>query len=179
MKKGETLSEFEEFVRNAYLSKSRHFHAATRHTAFNSWIGVPAVLINIALGSVLFRFLGEAIPKNASWIAASLALVAALLTGIQTFFNFSRMSDGHRRIGNRYTSVQKKAELLIAKFKDGLIDLQELSEEFDALFETYKQINLDGENFPTGKRDFHWALGEEHIRTEGKKQRTPPKADPS
>ncbi len=167
----ETEKLLEELARNASISRYRHFMSAGRHNSLNSWIGVPVVLINIALGSIFFAALSEDIPSYAKWISAGLALTAALLSGIQTFFNFTKMFEGHRRLGNRYLELVREIEGLLASFHDGIMQMDELSARIEAVNKSYIRINHDSEDFPTGDRAFKEALKQEGKRIESKNMR--------
>ena len=130
-------------IRNASLSRYRHFFEANRHSYLNCWIGGPVVLINIALGSTFFALIDKDIPEIAKWAAAGFALCAALLSGIQTFFNFSKMFEGHRKLGNRYLEIVRELEKINAYFKDGVINDDEFHKEIDSIYIRYLELNED------------------------------------
>lgn len=167
----ETEKALLEQVRNASLGRYRHFESAGRHDSWNSWIGVPVVLVNVLLSSVFFWALTEDIPQIMKWVAAFLALVAAMLSGLQTFFSFSRMFEGHRRLGNRYLEIMRETERVIALKKDRAIEEDEFMARAENLFRSYQQINRDGEGFPTKQKDFEKALKQENLRVSSSSSR--------
>jgi hypothetical protein len=113
----------EELCRNCNIGKYRHFNAAARAKRLNDSLGIPVVAINIVLGSVFFVALSQDLPAIAKWGGGFLALTAALISGIATFFNFGKQFEGHRGIANKYVNLAAKCETTIARFQDGLVDL--------------------------------------------------------
>jgi len=160
----ETKKLVDELIRNSSISRYRHFYEATRHSSFNSWIGVPVVLINIALGSTFFALIDRDVPEIAKWAAAGLALIAALLSGIQTFFNFSKMFEGHRKLGNRYLEIVRELEKLSAYKSDNVISSEDFHERFDFLHKRYLELNEDSSDFSTSQAAMKIALHEEDLR---------------
>ena len=164
MKPQTNLDLLSELCNNANLGKYRHFHAAQTNSRRNSLIGIPVVIINIAMGSAFFVTLTQDLASYAKWIGAFLGLAAAVGSSLQTFLDFSRMIEGHRRIANRYLSLGRDCQYLQSQFNDGLITLPALSQRLGALLEEYSEVNVDAEAFPTGKREFKAALKLERER---------------
>lgn len=172
----ETAKLANELIRNSSISRYRHFYEATRHSSFNSWIGVPVVLINIALGSTFFALIDKDVPEVAKWAAAGLALVAALLSGIQTFFNFSKMFEGHRKLGNRYLEIVRELEKLLAYQRDNVISSEDFHERFDLLHKRYLELNEDSSDFSTSQSAMKMALSQEDLRVSSLASRTSKKS---
>lgn len=163
-----SLEHIERLRKHAFLGKHKHFRAANRCKKRHASLGVPAVLINLIIGSILFSIITEDAPEFAKYSGAVLALIAACLSAIQTYFNFQKSSDGHRAIGNRYIAIERKCEHLMALYCDELISLTELGTEMEKLEATYQEINQEGEAFPTNQKDYSFALsrGEEKSKLE-------------
>jgi hypothetical protein len=153
-----------ELCNNANLGKYRHFHAAEMKNGINSFIGVAVIVVNLALGSAFFVALTQELAVYAKWTAGFLGLLAAIGSSLQTFFGFSRKVEGYRRTANRYLSLARECQYLQTQFNDGLVDLSTLSERLRVLLEQYNAINVEAENFPTGKRQFKAALRLERQR---------------
>jgi len=166
-----TVRFLEEICRNASLSKYRHFYAASRNKRLNNLIGVPVVIINIALGSVLFFALSEDLPTIIKWTGAFLALGAATCSGIQTFFNFSCQFEGHRAIANKYLKIAYECQGLLSRYRDGLIKLEQLSSQLKDIQHIYNLTNEEAEVFPTSEKDYNRALLKEKERAEGLSER--------
>lgn len=150
----ETIVFLESIATNSRLNKRQHFYAGERNQFYNNIFGSSAVIINVMLGSVLFITVTNTIPDFAKWLSGFMAMIAAVCSGIQTFFNFHKQSQGHRRIANRYLEVQRECEYLLAKYKDNPIEIELLQEKVERLTDKYNTINNDAEDFPTEDQDF-------------------------
>lgn len=154
----QTLVVLSQLRRNSRINKHQHFCAGERNHFYNSIFGSVAIIINVFLGSLLFITVSETLPEIAKWISAFLAMLAAACGGIQTFFNFQKVFEGHRKIANRYLDIQRECERIIALFADNLIDKERLASEMDVISKEYGRVNSDAEVFPTGDSDFRKAM---------------------
>ena len=132
---------------NARISKNSHFYASLRRRHLHVLYGLPAVVINLLLGSVFFTLLQAELPDWGKWLGTILALVAAGLGAVQTFFDFNKQCAGHREVGNDYLELARECERLLALLDDGLITLQQLAAELPRLNEEYADINERAERF--------------------------------
>ncbi len=155
-----TVEVLDKLRWNAHLGKHKHFQAGNRGRTHHVTFGIPVVLINIALGSVLFAFLGEdgAFPQWAKWSGATLTLVAAGLGAIQTFFNFEKQYMEHRAVGNEYLGIARECERLLALFFDGLLPLQELSQNIERINTEYAKVNARSEGLTVSPKEYGAAL---------------------
>jgi hypothetical protein len=165
------LARVQELGRNCNLGKYRHFNAASRSRRLNDYLGVPVVVINIVLGSVFFIALSQELPAIAKWSGGFLALTAALISGITTFFSFGKQFEGHRAIANKYVSLAGKCETAIARYRDGLVDLGGLDGLLQEFQERYSEISEEAKAFSTSTRDFEIALVKEAERRAAIKER--------
>jgi hypothetical protein len=165
------LDRVEELSRNCNLGKYRHFNAATRAKRLSDYLGLPVVAINIILGSVFFIALSQELPDMAKWSGGFLALTAALISGISTFFNFGKQFEGHRGIANKYVSLASKCETAIARYRDGLIDLSALDGLLQEFQERYSEVSEEAKAFATSGKDFKVAIDSESMRVAGIRKR--------
>jgi len=146
--------------------KKKHFNAADRNEGYHYWIGIPLIVINILIGTFLFKNLTDGRTDWVKYIPIALAFLASFLTGFQTYFNFNKRVEGHRRIASRYLSIMKKADRLQGYIKDGLVSNEELIKDVEEMATNIDGINKDAEQFPTSKKDYSKAkagieIGEE------------------
>ena len=146
------------------IQKYVHFSAADRSQRLRDWLSVPVVVINLVLGSTFFVFVGREMPPEAKWIGAIAALVAAVLGGIQTYFNLKKANDLHRSVANRYLAISRECEVLIAQHRDGLVDLHKVSERLLPINSEYQKVSKDAESVPTTSADY--ILGKEKFSAE-------------
>lgn len=153
-----TVEVIEKLRWNSHLGKHSHFYASQKGRNLHILCGIPIVVINLILGSVFFALLGADLPSWSKWVGAILALTAAMLGGVQTFFNFKKSYEGHREIGNEYLAVARECERLIALYFDRILDLEHLSNEIETLNNRYSSINQRAEEYVVSEKAYKKAL---------------------
>jgi hypothetical protein len=161
-----TIEVLEKLRTNAHLGKHSHFFASQKGRHLHILCGIPIIVINLILGSVFFTLLGAELPDWSKWIGAILALAAALLGGIQTFFNFQKTYEGHREIGNEYLEVARECERLIALYFDGFLDLEHLSGKIESLNTEYAAINQRAEEYLISPKAYKQALQAQALKNQ-------------
>jgi len=137
--------------------KKKHFNAADRNHAYHYQIGVPLIVVNILTGSVIFYVLTDGTTNWIKYVPLILALIAAILSGFQTYFNLPSRVEGHRRLGNRYLAVMKKCDRMLGYITDGVIKEDSLIERIETIALEVDDINTEAEAFPTTKEDYFLA----------------------
>lgn len=146
---------FKELYTRAYLGKTKHFKAAARFESRRVQTGIPIILINILLGSILFANISATIPDLVKWISA---FIAAIFGGIQAYFDYQKKVEMHNIIANKYLNIEHNLNKLYNKLLASKIDLDEALHVFDELDEKYLSVVAESIPFPTNKRDFKHAL---------------------
>jgi len=137
--------------------KKKHFNAGDRHEKSHYRIGIPLIVINVLTGSVLFYVMTDGVTNWVKFVPLILALVAAILSGFQTYLNLPQKVEGHRRIGNRYLAAMKKCDRLQGYIADNLISNEEAIKKLEEIAVEADDINKEAEAFPTSKKDFSQA----------------------
>lgn len=153
-----TVEVLEKLRWNAHLCKHSHFRASMKGRNMHILCGVPIVVINLFLGSLFFSLINAELPDWTKWTGAALALVTALLGGVQTFFNFKKNYEGHRGMGNEYLAIARECERLIALYFDRILDLDHLSTKIAELNKRYSDINQRAEEYIVGDKIYRDAL---------------------
>lgn len=124
------------WIRRARESQLAHYEMADILGKKGRWLGVPVILVTSAIGtSALASVAAELIPTWARVVTGVLSIFAAVLAGLQTFFNFADRADKHRVLGARYGTTRRKLEQVYAR-RDQTIDpqlLEILRQELDSL----------------------------------------------
>ena len=149
-----TVVRLKRIKTDALYGKKKHFNASDRVQKYHYTIGIPLVIINVITGSVLIYVLTEGTNPWVKYIPVILAFTASFLGALQTFFNFPRKVEGHRRIGNRFLAVMKRCDRLQGYITDGIIDQIKFIEEIEAIAKNVESINQDAEAFPTNRKDY-------------------------
>ena len=93
-------------------------------------------------------------PVWMEWVGALLALFAAALSGVQTFFNFQKEYEGNRQIANQYLSIAKECDLLIALHFDSPLEPSQLSKQAEYLSGKYRDVTKQAESFNVADKDY-------------------------
>ncbi|USD20500.1 SLATT domain-containing protein [Microbulbifer variabilis] len=153
-----TVAVLDKLRWNAHLCKHSHFRASMKGRNLHVLCGVPIVVVNLFLGSLFFSLINAELPDWTKWSGAALALLAALLGGVQTFFNFKKNYEGHRQVGNEYLAIARECERLIALYFDRILDLEHLSNKISELNTRYSEINQRAEEFIVSDKVYRQAM---------------------
>jgi hypothetical protein len=127
----------------AWAAQVAHYRVASHLRAYNVWLGLPVVVFTTAVGTSLFATMNQADLSDALRIVVgSVAVVAAILAGIQTFLNFAQRADQHVLAADWYASIRRKIEQELATPKQGRRDPKKF------LDEVRKDMNTVGSQFP-------------------------------
>lgn len=153
-----TTDKLKRIKVDALYGKKKHFNAADRNEKYHYRIGIPLLFINILTGSVLFYVIKDGATNWIKYVPLVLALVAAFLSGFQTYFNLQKKVEGHRRVANKYLAVMKKCDRLQGYIADKMIIAEEnLISKIEDISVEIDNINTEAEGFPTTKKDYRLA----------------------
>lgn len=117
-------------AREAYA----HNKAGRRNSRLHYYIGIPTVIVSSVVATTVFASLGTNVALWTKFVVGAISVVAAVLTGLQTFFNCGGRAEQHRlvqieleRIGYDIdlASVHQRAdEETLAKLGDRLTEAQ-------------------------------------------------------
>lgn len=142
----------DELRTDAKIGKSKHFNASRRKIGLHNWVGIPVIVINVFIGTVIVALLSDE-NKSLAIFSAVLAFIAASLSALQTFFNFHKAAEGHGSVGNRYLKISRHCKKLLRKHQDIPFSSEALWAEVEAIQNEYLEINIEAEAFPTTDKD--------------------------
>lgn len=134
--------------------KKKHFNAADRKQKYHIWLGISLIVINVVMGATLFITLFEKMGEWGKYAPLILAFVAALLSAFQTFFNYGKKVEEHRRVANDYLAIMKKCERLEGYIDDGLLTDKELAARMEELGDLAESVNKSAESLSTSQKDY-------------------------
>jgi hypothetical protein len=120
------LFQLRELACDAKIGKDRHFIAADRKQDIGKRVGLWVVIINVSIGSTFFSSFKSLLDPQV--ITSAFSFLAAALAGIGTYFNFSKDVENHRKVGNLYLSISRRTNDLLASYRDGFVDRNQLKE---------------------------------------------------
>lgn len=126
------------WLRRARESQMAHYEMANILSGRDRWMGVPVILITTIIGTSVFVSLtAVAIAPAAKITVGLLSVLAAVLSGLQTFFKFSERSEKHRATAARFGAIRRKLEVIYAEdtASEEKHYLHTLREELDHLAE--------------------------------------------
>jgi hypothetical protein len=111
--------EIPELIRGWLLhlhkGRDRQDLAARRYDRIRTWMGALATGFSAVVGTTVFAALEKDVSPPSPSIKAAVALIsilAAILTGINSFLNLSERTEKHRSAGVRYKGLIWDLELL-------------------------------------------------------------------
>lgn len=164
---GKTLERLRKIRVDALYGKKKHFNAAERKRAYQTYASVAIILINVILGSALFLYVKETIHDEMRWVGGLLALSAALVAALQTHFTWPKMVQGHCKVGAQYLGLVKQCSNISAQYADGIISDAQLVEHLAKFTAELSSIDEKASIYPTNRYDYKAAqggigIGEEH-----------------
>ena len=152
-----TIEKIKRIKVDSLYGKKKHFNAADRKQNWHYLIGVPLVLVNIITGTTLFITITEDVENWTRYLPVVFAFIAAVLGGLQTYFNFNEKVEGHRRCANDYLAQLKKCDRLQAIISDKLISNDKAIETLEDIGSEIDRINKMAEAYPTSQQDYQKA----------------------
>ncbi len=95
-------------------SQHSHFEAGKFYNRMSYMFSIPVIIISTGISGFALVFLGKPIDEKTLIYFSIGGIVTALLTAIQTHFNFSKKAERHSSLGARYGHVRRELELLIS-----------------------------------------------------------------
>jgi|SRR5882724_1327370 len=131
------------------ISARSHHLAASEATKWNQYLGVPVTVASTIVGTSIFATINES-PEMGWRIAAGiLALLAALLSSLQTFFGYSKLAEQHKVAGTRYASIRRQLEHFELKYTDAEDDMRSTAlSELEGIFTRLSELSEESPTIP-------------------------------
>ncbi len=146
-----TIELLDATVEDCDFVATCHYIQAERNKNRRIQLGLPALLLNVVIGSVLVADLGKTVPDTLKWITAIIALVVSLLVAIQTFFKFDEDEKKHRQLGNDFNRISRRLARLKASWLDKSIPDTQLTTDFGSTMEEYETVCAENEKWPPSR----------------------------
>lgn len=152
-----TTDKLKRIKVDCLYGKKKHFNAADRYEKYHYRVGIPLIVINVLTSSLLFATLTDGMINWIKFIPLFLSLIAALLSGFQTYLNLPQKVEGHRRVGNKYLSIMKKCDRLQGYLEDKLVTEADFINRVEEIADLSDEANKEAEAFPTSQKDYELA----------------------
>jgi hypothetical protein len=127
---GDTQQLLAAWYRRAREAQAVHYESAKLLQKRNLYFGVPVVALSTLVGTSVFASLGKAQDTSITVVVGMLSVLAAILSGLQTFLRFSERAEHHRSVAAKYGSLRRELEQIIASKRD---EQSDMTKTIDAL----------------------------------------------
>jgi hypothetical protein len=111
---GDAASTFKQWGKGIRIAQIAHLRAAAYYQRMHQLLGIPVTVLTAVVGTSIFASMGES-EKNALLIAAGIiSALAAILSGVQTFLNFSELAVKHQLAGTKYGKLRRRVDEIMA-----------------------------------------------------------------
>ncbi|MGR9087779.1 MAG: SLATT domain-containing protein [Gammaproteobacteria bacterium] len=117
-----------------------HYLLSTRIRRLNYFLGVPAIVMTMLIASYVFFTINQDPGFWVKMLAGLIALLATILSSLQTFLKYSEQAENHRNASARYQALFNAIDQAMA-FPPK--DENALGEWCDKLRERWDELNLE------------------------------------
>ena len=108
---------------HAHKYRDCHDLAGRRNNTYRYLLGVTSILLSAIVGSSIFTALQTQTKPSFHIIIGLVSIVAAVLTSLQTFFNFESLAERHRLAGVKYKAIIWELEQILAQPIENNLDI--------------------------------------------------------
>ncbi|HEY2396421.1 MAG TPA: SLATT domain-containing protein [Rudaea sp.] len=95
----------ESWLYSADASMALHYDAARHFERRHYLIGVPALVLSTAVGTTVFAALQKDVYVAIQFTTGAASVLAAILTGLQTFLGYNQRAAKHQSAGAAYAAL--------------------------------------------------------------------------
>jgi hypothetical protein len=100
----------EDWYKRSRLAQFAHYESAKLYERLHYLIGIPSMVLSIFVGTSIFAGLGNISDKKLQLFVGAISAIATILSGMQTFLNFSAKAEKHRTAASKYGALRRKIE---------------------------------------------------------------------
>ncbi len=130
----------EDWRKRVYAAQSAHYASADRFRLLNYVVGVPAIVFSSIVGTAIFVGLEKDSPR--AFAVAFASIVAAVLSGLQTFLRFAERAAQHGTAGDWYSAIRRDIEQILH------LPVESRGKAKDCLDTIRKEMNRAGQDAP-------------------------------
>jgi conflict system pore-forming effector with SLATT domain len=103
----------QQWLNGIHIAQVAHLRCAARYQANHRRLGVPVIFLTTVVGTSIFATLESAENQIILITAGIVSALAAILSGLQTFLNYSELAARHAEAGKRFGKLRKRVEELL------------------------------------------------------------------
>jgi hypothetical protein len=108
----EGIELLKRWLKRARESQLAHYAAAEQNSSRHLYIGIPAAVLSTFVGTTVFASLDsqQSLDIRFRLAIGMISVLAAILTGCQTFLRFSDKADSHRSAATKFAGLRRLIE---------------------------------------------------------------------
>lgn len=106
------IKVLESYSNNCILNRAAHYRAANDARNKHYWLGIPSIIIGTAIGTSIFASVNSNPNNELKIIVGLISFISAVLSSLQTFFQFAEIAEKHRAAGAAYGDIKRKLDIL-------------------------------------------------------------------
>jgi hypothetical protein len=128
-----TLEQWQHGIR---LEQMSHARAAARYESLHKSLGLTVTIISVIVGTSTFSALSSGKNQLVLVMVGAISVVAAVLSGMQTFLNFGQLAADHQSAANDYGKIRRHIDEILSDNQtpvDLHASIKAIREEWDQL----------------------------------------------
>jgi Protein of unknown function (DUF4231) len=101
------------WMRRARESEFSHYAAEQRYERLHYLLGIPAAILAAIVGTAVFTSLTTSLDPRIKIAVGLTSVIAAVLSGLQTFLRYSERAERHRVTATKYSAARRKIEQVL------------------------------------------------------------------
>jgi hypothetical protein len=113
----EAVTTLQQWRNGLRIANIAHLQAASFYKLRSRVLGLPVTILSVVIGTSIFATLGSSDNQLVLIAVGVISMVAATLSGMHTFLNYSELGEKHYAAGVKYGKLRRKVEELLAFVK--------------------------------------------------------------
>jgi len=133
----------EELIRDWQIRAKRkanaHAQSAARATKFRYLIGVPSVILSAITAAAVFAEIESDPSSEFKLCVVAIIIIAAVLTSLQTFFNFGESAELHKAASATFSKIRRKTDKALVEVTNQPINKEKVETLIDDIEERFNE----------------------------------------
>lgn len=130
----------------ARVNQKVHYDMAERLQGKRHHLGVPSMVLSTAAGTAVFVFQSKALPDWATICVGLASFLAAVLSGLQSYFGHAVRAEKHRTTAQKFGALHRQIERLLATTTSD----QSIREQLVHIEERWNDLSSQSPAIPRG-----------------------------
>jgi hypothetical protein len=132
----EAQKKFDQWDNGARIRNIAHQRAADYYNSRARALGLVVTIFTVIVGTSIFGSLSVSNNQDILIVVGLISLVAAILSGVNTFLNYSQLAAKHMEVGLAFGELRRRIDVIdCLESDDATIEknLTEIEEKYDAI----------------------------------------------